>query len=307
MTILILHLKRNHVFFVSVDLDSHKLSLFNIEELLAKHLIFLFVQGQINETKLKQFGNSEGKTFLAGWADLNTSLEAPTNMTFHQLFNEIADDHDLKVLEEDIRSKGQDESWHRHQIKRTLFPRFGICLELVNHSYPNVDIQLDANLKSPVELFITDRSKRVYFGIDFQSQTGDAIKFNLKKPGFYAFKVTVKIFDKTKSDEKENCNQNKAYNYSKCVDDLVTQDLKSKFNCIPPWLSPNQPCPHAGLSENSAYVDYWVKYIDPYIFLVDTYAQSQCQKPCRYAFDHIWRASHLTLIFSKLHLIYENS
>ena len=74
-------------------------------------------------------------TFLAGYADLNTSSEAPTNMTFHELFNEIVDDHDLKILEEDIGRKGKDESWQKHQIKQTMFPRFGICLELVNYSY----------------------------------------------------------------------------------------------------------------------------------------------------------------------------
>ena len=223
-------------------------------------------------------------TFLAGYAELNTSSEAPTNMTFHQLINEIVDDHDLKILEEDISKTtqtAQDESFSTLQIKHTMFPRFGICLELVNYSYPNVDLELNAKLKSPVEIFITDRSKRVYFSIDVQSQTGDAIQFDLKRSGIHAFKATVRLFDETESDVHDKCNKDKAYNYSKCVDDLLTHDLKSKFNCIPSWLSPNQPCIHAEISEKPDFMYYWMKYAIPYIFMVDTHAQSQCQKPCR--------------------------
>ena len=67
---------------------------------------------------------------------------------------------------------------------------------------------------------------------------GDNININTENAMVYSFTVNVMITDSSLSLATDNCNASKDYNYSSCVDKIVSEEYISQMNCTPPWISP---------------------------------------------------------------------
>ena len=58
--------------------------------------------------------------------------------------------------------------------------------------------------------------------------------------------------------ETGNCNSNSNYSYEKCVDDYVSNDLKTMLGCIPPLLSNYDHCGFV-TKEKFSNISYYIK------------------------------------------------
>ena len=59
-------------------------------------------------------------------------------------------------------------------------------------------------------IFLTEDSLKTNYGIQYSSQVGDKIKIEPEKSNIYTFKISISIYDVSKSaDDNRNCIQAK--------------------------------------------------------------------------------------------------
>ena len=73
-------------------------------------------------------------------------------------------------------------------------------------------------------IYITDPAHVTKFGLDMNSHTGSRIKISNTNSNY--FSVKTKLFDLNNPEEKHLCNEDPHYQYSKCVDDYIQNDLR---------------------------------------------------------------------------------
>ena len=73
-------------------------------------------------------------------------------------------------------------------------------------------------------IYITDPAHVTKFGLDMNSHTGSRIKISNTNSNY--FLVKTKLFDMNNPEERHLCNQDANYQYGKCVDDYIQNDLQ---------------------------------------------------------------------------------
>ena len=101
--------------------------------------------------------------------------------------------------------------------------------ELTNQC--SIVINLRKQLLNDVRIFLTDRTYRSHFSLDFSSHLGN----NLVIPYGQAFSTDVKI--KVQSSWKIENDDSDEFDYALCVNGKLEADMENLLNCVPPWMS----------------------------------------------------------------------
>ena len=129
--------------------------------------------------------------------------------------------------------------------------------------------------KDPAQ-FITDEKQSTQFGFFVESQIGDKITIEAEKIIFYSYKVKINIYNNEHSAQEDNCNDQKNYNFSQCVDEQIFKEFVPVYGCVPNWLSLRNPCDKViPFPEN-----FMESYVVRYNYLQQTAAEMKCKNPC---------------------------
>ena len=207
---------------------------FNIADIEAP-LITICPMDQFNRSKLANFGYDGTNSLLTGYSMLYGSKlgwGAQHNLSFEELLKEVQDvDQDYPKVNADYEKR--------------FYPRFGRCIEVVNHTIPG-DIQLLISIDSmerpyaKAEVFITDRKLRTMSTIHKPSHWGSSIIIQSGWMNDYLVEVKqMSNFDPRKPDD---CKEYAEGEFEKCVDDGLQDIWRPIIKCNPIWISPQNQC-----------------------------------------------------------------
>jgi hypothetical protein len=236
-------------------------------------LIIVCPVDQFNITNLNLFGYAEDYEFFNGRVqNMNDSLSWGHHVgkSYQAMMNELSNVEAINILEE-LNSF--------IPTKRGIFSYFGYCLELEPKSLDHLVMISNLSVSSNIEVFITDRNTKHYLNMDMTSQIGNMMKMPAQESTLETFRVKIDLYDTTETADEDDCEPSTKYNYSQCVENKIKEDLLPKLNCIPPLLSPNNPCKVTLIDELT------MKYLEEsYIYPLGTQtrnnAEKKCKKPC---------------------------
>ncbi len=210
------------------------------------------------------YGMSSNKTFQRTWG-------AHFNKTWEQMIRDT-----LNMSPEEFIENTDLDGDTTLQMK--IYPKFGFCYE-VHYILEDNLLTLPGTGTTPFQegmtIFLTDRHTKSYYRLDSSTQTGAVIYIDRNTS--YTYTVDIEMHDLK---ENGNCNFDLNYSYEKCVDDYVTNDLKTRLGCIPPLLSNHDHCGFVSKEKFSNLTYYIKSYAKRYMINVPTKAEEMCLKPC---------------------------
>ena len=104
------------------------------------------------------------------------------------------------------------------------------------------------------------------------------------EPGYltdYVIQFTVKDILEPRNKDR-NCNSDKEYKYSDCIDQQLQNLILPVYGCNPPWVSSSNQCQgeSTALQNNSLVTNFILKNFKPIWFMEPFPAQDKCLLPC---------------------------
>ncbi len=158
-----------------------------------------------------------------------------------------------------------------------FFPKYDFCLKISNYNTTaTYEVGINTSPDQDIRVFLTDRNFESFFSLDYTSHQGSPII--VTKGVSQRFEVKIDV-SSTCPIETEVVAKD---NFEKCVDDRIQEIIGKPLGCVPPWMSPNNPC-------NWIYPDNFIEneisnfealYIDIIYGLKKTEIEKKCKKYC---------------------------
>ena len=221
----------NLIYPPAVD-STYEMNIADMDEL---PLITACPTHQFNLVNMKKLGYNSKPEFLQGRTKCGEtgciSWGHHQNLTYAQLRNKL---FDISLAEELKITQGTEE-YLTGNI--TFIPRYGFCREFSDYDPTNEIHVIKKNECTAVRIFITDRSYKTYFSLDYSSHVGSNIF--IRPPFGYTINVRVKKSSKCVEKAKDNLENS---NYATCVENRLLSEVCKPLECLPGWMSANDIC-----------------------------------------------------------------
>ena len=241
-------------------------------------LITICPSNQINKTKIKDLGYDidAWENLLYGIKEINQSFVitwgSDLNKSFDQLIDEVLDRNDNINEKDGFRvSLFKDGNYFRGKYTADLKQKFYIgfwryCWELEDYDIQG-SLYIANTPKSLFEVFITEKSLKSYYSVNYKSQLGQYLTSDATRRIWY--EINMHQYSNKVTGRTTNCADYENGMFEDCVEEKIESLVKPDIGCNPPWISNKNQCKNEIIPITTDVKKAYSKKLNPFVFRDD--------------------------------------